>query len=1053
MFMKKYIFSVIIPLLTVLFFSSGVSAQQKQITGVITNAEGKGIPSATIIVMETQAASTTNDQGRFSIMAGTNQHLQITSVGYANQVFAIGKKAEMNITLQTSGKDLDQVVVTALGIKREKRSLGYAVQEIKGDEVNLAKDPNIVNSLSGKIAGVQVTSGGSSIGASSRITIRGNASLGNNTPLFVVDGTPISNSSASLDGLGGVDYGNVTSDIDANDIASVTVLKGSAAAALYGSRATNGVILITTKKGNFGAKSFGVDVSTSFVTDKPTYFLKFQNQYGGGSNGSEFIWKRDYPNLTYQDYAKQYSYNWVDGNGNGVHDDNPISWGPRLDAGLKLDQWSTGPNSPWVSRPNNIKDYYQTGNVAEQNVAVYSKSDKASGRLAFSRMDQKGIEWNTGQAQNTLSGNIILTPNTRLTVEANVNYLTKNSTIPQNGYSGSMIDFAWFQRDIDTKYMWQQFKKEGNKGYISPFLDNEYYRLTNTNKLLRNRLYGNTSAKYKVNDWFNIMGRVGTDFYNEFRKGITQSGSADNRSSGRGGQFSQTQTYNLETNADLILNFDKQFHDFRLSGLVGANYRDVVFKSIGVSASDLTVPDLFSISNVKGTPGATNYDSEKKSNSLYASADVSYKNYLFMGITGRNDWSSTLPSANRSYFYPSVNLGFVFTDALHIPSQILSYGKLRASVANVGGDTDPYRLSGTYSASSFGGVTLFSPGRTLPPLNLKPEKTSSFEIGTNLGFLKNRINLDVTYYDQKTTNQILSVPISSTTGYSSELINAGEIENKGVEITLNAGILKNTSGLSWDMTVNFASNKNFVNALYGDLKQYIIGTGPGGITTLATPGKAWGTLYGLGYMRDKSGQITVDANGVPMTSSLPKELGNVVPKWTGGIQNTFTYKKVQLAFLIDARWGSQFFSTTLWHGYYNGSAPITVANNVRETGVIVPGVTADGKQNITRVAAQDYYSGSWLWNNLEYPILDGSFIKLRELSISYPFNVSKLKAIHSLKIALVARNVAILYRNKIVAQNGIDPETGFGGSNSGVGWEDFQLPGTRSYGIKLNVGF
>lgn len=1050
--MKKYLLCL---LTTIVFLCAHtvLFAQQKTINGKVVNADGKGIPSATVQVAGTQIATTTDDQGNFLVRAVKGQQLEITSVGYQKYSFLIGKSTEVQISLTATDKELNEVVVTALGIKREKRSLGYAVQEIKGDQLNLAKDPNIVNSLSGKIAGVQVTSGGSSIGASSRITIRGNASLGNNTPLFVIDGTPINNSTTSLNGNGGLDYGNVTSDIDANDIESVSVLKGSAAAALYGSRATNGVILITTKKGNSGARAFGVDLSSSFVMDHPAYFLKFQNEYGGGNNGSEFIWKRDHPDLSYQDYAKQYAYNWVDGNGGGVNDANPVSWGPRLDAGLLLDQWSTGANSPWISRPNNVKDYYQNGNTAEQSVAVYSRSDKASGRIGFTRSDQQGIEYNTGQKQNTLTANITLTPTPRLSVEANANYLTKNSTIPLNGYSGSMIDFAWFQRDIDTKYMWQQFKKEGNEGYISPFLDNEYYRLTNTNKLLRNRLYGNASVKYKVNDWFNVMGRIGTDFYNEYRKGITQAGSANNRSSGKGGQFNQTQIYNLETNADIILNFDKQVNDFRISGLIGGNYRDVVYKSMYLSASDLTVADLFSISNVKGTPGASDYTSEKKQNSLYASADVSYKNYLFLGITGRNDWSSTLPSANRSYFYPSLSLGFVFTDALDLKSNVLSYGKVRASVANVGGDTDPYRLTGTYSAGTFGGVSLFSPTRTLPPSNLKPEETKSFEIGTNLGFLGNRLNLDLTYYDQTTVNQILSVPISTTTGYSSELINAGEIENKGIEVTLNAGILKNPNGLSWDMTVNWATNKNTVNKLYGSLQSYIIGTGPGGIATLAAPGKPWGTLYGLGYIRDANDNVTVDANGVPMTSNLPKVLGNVVPKWTGGIQNTFTYKKVQLGFLVDARWGSDFFSTTIWHGYANGSSPITVADNVRETGIIVSGVTEDGKKNNQRVPAQDYYGGSWLWNNLEYPILDGSFVKLREVSLSYPFNVSRIKAIQSFRLSLIARNVAILYRDKMAAANGIDPETGFGAGNSGVGWEDFQLPGTRSYGIKLNVGF
>ena len=1050
--MKKYLLSICIAL-SVLMIQFRLSAQEKQISGSVVDKDGNGIPSATVKIKETKKTTLTNNEGKFSISGSQGQRIEVSSVGYLATSVIIGSTNTIKIALQSSDNQLGEVVITALGIKREKRSLGYSIQEIKGDQVNDAKDPNIVNSLSGKIAGIQVTSGGSSVGSSARITIRGNASLGNNTPLFVIDGTPINNSAANLDGNGGVDYGNVTSDIDANDIATISILKGSAAAALYGSRATNGVILITTKKGNGGAKDFGIDVSSSYMSNKPTYLLNFQNQYGGGADGDEFIWKQKHPEMSYQDYSKKFSYNWIDGNGGGVNDANPVSWGPRLDAGLKLDQWSSGANSPWVSRPDNIRNFYQTGNNLEQNVSVYSKGEKAFGRLGFTRSDNKGIEYNTGQNQNTLSGSVTLTPSSKFSIETNLNYLTKDLTTPQTGYSGSMVNFAWFQRDIDTKYMKSQFDTEGNKGYISPFLDNEYYRLTNTNKLNRNRFYGNATAKYIINDWLNILARGGTDFYNEYRKNITQAGSANNVQKGRGGQFGQSQIYNTETNGDLILNVDKQFNDIKVSGLVGGNYRDVEYKSMFLSAPDLTVADVFSISNAKGTPGVSNYDSQKQTGSVYASADISYKNYIFLGLTGRNDWSSTLPSENRSYFYPSVNLGFIFTDAFKMQSNVLTYGKLRASVANVGGDTDPYRLLGTYSGNSFGGVSLFNQARTLPPANLKPEETKSFEIGTNLAFFKNRINLDITYYQQKTINQILSVPVSTATGFSSTLLNAGEIENRGLELQLNAGVIKNPAGLSWDATFNFATNTNTVNALYGDLKSYVIGTGPGGIQTIARPNKAWGTLYGLGFQRDANNNIMIDGSGVPMTSTDVKELGNVTPKWTGGLQNSLKYKKIQLNFLVDARWGSDFFSTTLWHGYANGSGPATVANNVRETGLIVPGVLEDGTTNTKRVAAQDYYGGSWLWNNLEYPIVNGSFVKLREISVSYPFNVTKIKGVNSVRLTLLARNVAMLYRDKLARVNGIDPETGFGGGNSGVGWEDFQLPTTRSFGLKLNVGF
>lgn len=1051
--MKKFILTFCFALF-LLSLQLNATAQQRLISGKVVNADGNAVPSATVQVVETQEATTTNEQGRFTIKATSGQHIEFSSVGYLKNSVVVGDGNELNINLQSSGKELSEVVVTALGITRSKKSVGYAVQEIKGDQVNLAKDPDIINSLSGKVAGLQVTSGGSAVGVSSRITIRGSASFGDNTPLFVVNGVPVINSYSNLDGGGGVDWGDLTSDIDANNIASISVLKGPTAAALYGSLASNGAILITTKSGSKTNRKLGVDYSASYVFDKPVNILKFQNEYGGGEDGSEFIWKRDHPDMSYQDYAKQYSYNYVDGNGGGVNDANPVSWGPRLDAGLKLDQWSTGPNSPWISRPDNYKDFFRTGTTMEHSVSVSARGEKASGRIGFTRSDINGIQWNTNQYQNTLSTSLKLTPTKNLTANVNLTYLTKQSTIPPLGYSGAGIYYGWVQRDFDTKYSWDQFRKYGNGGLMFPFLDNQYYTLTNTNTTNRDRLFGDATIDYKILGWLTATARVGTDFYNQYNNSINHAENVNNVSSGKGGQFSLTSIYNKEVNADFLLKFNKNItNHINLNGVVGANYRDVIYKSMWMYAPNLTVPDFFTLSNVKGNPSASNYLSKERSNSIYGSANLGYNDYLFLGITGRNDWSSTLPSNRWSYFYPSVSLSFIFTDALKMNSDILSYGKVRASWAKVGGATSPYSLNRTYSPGTFGGVSLFAPSRTMPPLDLKPQTTKSYEIGTDLRFLNNRISLDVTYYDQKTINEILSVPISSTTGYSSELINAGEIENKGVEIMLGVSILKNPNGLSWDFSVNWAKNKNMVNKLYNGITSYIMGTGPGGIAVAGIPGQQWGALYGLGYIRDSKGNIMIDNSGVPMTSNSPEILGNITPKWTGGIQNTFSYKKFTMAFLLDARWGSQFFSTTVWHGYYTGTAPITVANSVRENGVVVNGNTEDGKPNTIRVSAQDYFQGAWMWNNEEYPIIDGSFVKLRQLTLSYAFNVEKIKWIHSFRMALVGRNLAILYRSKIAKQNGIDPETGFGGGNAGVGWEDYQLPTTASYGLKLNIGF
>lgn len=447
------------------------------------------------------------------------------------------------------------------------------------------------------------------------------------------------------------------------------------------------------------------------------------------------------------------------------------------------------------------------------------------------------------------------------------------------------------------------------------------------------------------------------------------------------------------------------------------------------------------------------YLSEYETQSLYFAANGSYKDFLFLGITGRNDWSSALPKESWSYFYPSVSLGLSIMDAFSLKSDFVNYAKLRGSWAKVGGSTGPYQLNRTYSPGTFNGVSVFSPTSTMPPVGLKPEETKSYEIGADIRLWDNRISLDVTYYDQTTVNQILSVATSSTTGYQAMRLNAGEIENKGVELMINGKILNNPNGLRWDMSVNWAKNKSMVNSLYGDLQSYRIGSGGSGMTTLGIPGKEWGILWGLPFVRNDKGQIVVDDNGIPKTTSVGKEIGSVTPDWTGGINNTFNYKSFNLSFLIDMRMGGDIFSGQIWHSYPTGSYEVTTKNNVRENGLIVDGVFEDGKPNDVRVSAQDYFGGSWMWNNHEYSIMDGSYIKLREVVLGYNFNVNKIKWINKLSLSVIGRNLAILYRDKYAKEFGLDPEQGFGGGENGVGFENFQLPTTRNYGLKLSVSF
>jgi TonB-linked SusC/RagA family outer membrane protein len=1034
-------------------------AQQKQITGSVLNSDGTPVKFAAVQVVGTQNGVNADELGKFKIAASRGQQLKISAVGYESITVAVDDKNDYVVKLAWASDNMGEVVVTALGISRAKKTLGYAVQELNNAALTDAADNNIVNTISGKIAGAQVTSGGSTVGSSSRIVIRGNASFSGNQPLFVVDGIPIDNTTTNLGGGGGVDWGNAAADLDPNNIESMTVLKGANAAALYGSRATSGVILITTKKGSKNRK-MGIDFNSSLATNVPGYWPKYQNEYGGGWDGEEFLYKKYIASnpgstMTYNEYASKFSYKYVDGKGGGINDAWPINWGPRLDIGLKLDQWSTGPASPWVSRPNNYKDFYQTQLTTTNNVSVSANGDKASGRLSFTNESiPQGILPNTDQKQNTINTSFTLNPTDRLSIVANFTYLLKHSdNIPVNGYSGVGVDFAWTERDFDTKYLRDQFNKNGNVS-MWPGVDNYFYYYRNKNGLDRERGFGNLNASYKITDWLSAMVRGGVDFYRERRKSITQSGTAGNVNKKRGGQFNQTDIFTKEQNLDFLLNFDKTFGNIRIDGVAGANYRDNAYQNTYVAAADLTVPDLYTIANVKGTPTATMFDSRKRSNSVFASANASYKDFLFLGVTGRNDWSSTLPANSRSYFYPSFSMGLDVTKAFGLTTEFLNYAKLRASWAKVGGDTGPYQLAGTYSTGSFNGISLFTPATTLPPTNLKPQETKSYEIGANVRLLKNRVSVDVTYYDQTTVNQIISVASSTTTGYTGLLLNAGEVENRGVEVMVSGKVLQNKKGLNWDVSLNWATNKNMVNKLYGGLQSYVISPGFGGAKTLAIPGQEWGVLWGLPFVRDaKSGKVVVDNSGAPLTTNVAQNFGSVTPKWIGGINNSFQYKDFNFSFLVDMRKGGKFFSVTAWHSYPTGSYTVTTANGVRETGMIVDAVKADGSPNTTRISAQDYYGGAWVWNNHEYSILDGTYIKLREMVLGYNINVKKVPWLTKLNVSLYGRNLAILYRDQSTRQFGLDPEVGMGGGDFGVGFENFQIPTTRNFGIRLSAGF
>jgi TonB-linked SusC/RagA family outer membrane protein len=578
--MKKLILLRFAPvILSFLFFSFQTNAQQKIITGVVVNAEGSGIPSATVLVKETNEKTVTSEAGRFSIKATAGQHLEVSSIGYLNSSIAIKAGSAIRIILAASRQELGEVIVTALGISRQKKALGYSVQDVSGEALSEVKPTNIVNALSGKVAGVQITNASGAVGGSSRIVIRGNHSFGQNEPLWVVDGTPFINFSSDQDAMSGQDYGNGALDLDPSNIESISVLKGANATALYGSRGANGVVLVTTKKGSKAKNKIGIDVSSSVSFENAYILPAWQNSYGGGSHGDEYYWKKDQPAMTYQDYAKKYGFNWVDGYGGGVNDATPKSWGPRLDVGLVLDQF-TGKNQPWISHPDNMKDFFETGITKDNSIAISKASDAGSMRLFLSNMAVKGTTPNTDYTKYTAGFSSELNLSKRLTAGINMTYVNNHSdNLPSMGYDGGgdnpSASFSFFQRQVDIaplKAHWNELDAFGHPySYSLGEMNNPYADANNNASRTRNRLYGNVNLKLKATDWLSVLGRIGTDYYNEERKKTLRSISYDGNGTGK---FWQSDKFAQETNADLLFLFDKKINDqFRIDGTVGANYR------------------------------------------------------------------------------------------------------------------------------------------------------------------------------------------------------------------------------------------------------------------------------------------------------------------------------------------------------------------------------------------------------------------------------------------------------------------------------------------------
>lgn len=1024
----------------------GTAWSQSTVTGMVTDdASGEGLPGVAVVVGGKAQGVFTDMDGNFAISANpASDELIFSFVGYNTERLALNGATVVNVSLK-SGVELDEVVVTALGVSREKKALGYSVQELGNEAFTQAKQENIVRSMTGRIAGVQVTSG-TAIGSSSKILLRGASSItGDNQPLFVVDGVPMDNadySSANQQrSVGGYDYGNAIQDLNPDDIESVSVLKGPAAAALYGSRASNGAIVITTKSGKGyqakGKRGLGISVNSGVAFNNVYVLPEYQNRYGGGPGTAWMDTINGYP-------IPDYGY---DG-----------SWGPELDGTnvLHWDSWYDDENygvaRPWAPTDSDVDEFFQTGVMYSNNFAVTGASDNSSFRLSYTNHDQTGVYENSSLTRNTISFAGASQVSEKLNASVSANYVqSQGQGRPLTGYGQSVMSqfTQWGQRQLSMDRLRNYMNPDGtqrtwNRNSVtdpSPhYWDNPFWeRYMNVQNDQRDRMFGNVTMNYKINDTWSFMGRALTDFYIDRRQERIAVGGV------RESYYSEYTRQLQETNFDAYLNFNKDLsEDLNMTGFVGVNKRMRNFNRLGAyTLGGLNTPGLYTITNGVDGYEVSDYEEQKVVNSMLGSVSFGYQRTLFLDITGRNDWSSTLPDANNSYFYPSATASYVFSEVLE--SSAISFGKVRLGWAQVGNDTDPYQTGITYAVNSNygsnGSVTV--PNSQRNP-DLRPEKTSSFEAGLELNLFMDRIRLDFTYYNSTTEDLIFNVPVSASSGYSSTVLNAGKTNNKGIELAISGTAIQ-TEDFRWDIGLNFAKNQNELLELYDGVTN-IRYTSLFGVTLEARPGQPLGTFYGYDFVYDDAGnKLTQDGEYLTTDEVVP--IGTILPDFTGGVYTDLTYKNISFSALVDFQKGGSLHSYSNQWGKYSGTLAETAEGNIREEGVIAEGVDVEtGQANTVAIDAQAhfFYNQGYVVHAADQ--YDASFIKLREMRLDYnlPADMTKDLPFSNISIGIYGRNLAILHKNV----PHIDPEVATSASNV-QGFEGGQLPAERTIGVNL----
>jgi TonB-linked SusC/RagA family outer membrane protein len=1064
--MKKFKFlKLLLSLLLIIPLS--MQAQTRKVTGKIVDEKAGPVSYATITVKGTQKAVVSDVNGAFSIeLTGNQTTLVISSAGYEDKQVDVTSTSDITVTL-VSGTSLGEVVVTALGITRKQKSLGYSTQTVNGDNLTLTKEQNVIGSLAGKIAGVQVVgSSGASMGGTQKIKIRGVNSLnGNDQPLMVVDGTPISNSNFAGSNGNGPDLGNISQDINPDDIESVTVLKGPAASALYGIRGQYGVILITTKKGKRGPKKIDVQYSSAFSVEKAGNFMPLQNIYGVGNNQTF---------LTL-------------GNGDKYVNGNDESWGPKMDGTPVRMYFSFYPQdpefgklTPFVPQPNNVQDYFQTGHTINNNLSVSGGSENMSFRLSYTNATIKGVMPGTSLKRNNIGLNTSLDITKKLTAGVNVNFANNQAVRPSQGYQGTATGHVqWFQRNIDMNRLKNFRYADGTimnwnvnpntttgiitnnrpSDWNNPFFD----AFANSNDDNRDRIFGDVNLSYQVIPGLKLSTFLRADVY-------TQHISHKEALGGRLDEgFSVAKYQSKEFNYEFLGQYTKQFGDVSMNLNVGANKYTVDFTGVGGNTvGGLVSPAYYSLAGSRDRPNVFSNIRKKEIRSVYALASFGYKDIYFLDASFRNDVSSTLPVNKNSYSYPSFSASMVFSELLKWKP--LSFGKIRASYAVAGSDLAPYQtgtsfsLGTPYTATS-GSINPITVPNNLNNPDIAPSFANAYEAGIDLRFFNNRIGVDFSYYVQQNKNQIISLNVPGGSGFSTTIVNAGLIENKGFELSIS-GKPVISKFFNWTTTLNFARNQSMVKELYPGIDVYQLDANTYSSVSIflnAEVGKPFGSLVGQSYLRDDAtGLIKLDAANLPIHQTN-HNFGSVLPKFTGGFLNNFRIWKIDLSAMIDFQSGGQFFSWSKMLAVKSGQAAETAALNDKGFNVRDPlanggGVRVDGISNVTGqkvtayVDARSYFRNTIGTRIYEEWLYDASYIKLREISVGYTFEADLLKKtpFKSAKLAFIARNPAMLWQK---APKGLEPSELSYGSGS-ISWlEKGEFQTVRSYGVSINLSF